>query len=239
MSTDVPGFQSFFRFFASFCIGQISHPQQKGFKNTYGSAGPRPRFLGSRCDRHTAARSGYTVSFPDTCTGLAGRWTHPPHLKTNRLALDKCVSSPWATEKKNPLDHLCTKTLVNYLLSNVWLFSCDNCLHAPKVLFSWFSLYYLYLSVPIYQSTICAQTDNKQSTKIFVNHLCTNVRLTICAQMFQCANSAQDHSLTNIPANRWPKYSSTLLTSVISWCVYHVQWIDEPFETPEWFVKYM
>ena len=25
MSTHVPGFQSFFRFYASFCIGQISH----------------------------------------------------------------------------------------------------------------------------------------------------------------------------------------------------------------------
>ena len=30
MSTHVPGFQSFFRFFASFCIGQISHHQHKG-----------------------------------------------------------------------------------------------------------------------------------------------------------------------------------------------------------------
>ena len=30
MSTHVPGFQSFFRFFASFCIGQISHQQHKG-----------------------------------------------------------------------------------------------------------------------------------------------------------------------------------------------------------------
>ena len=30
MSARVPGFQSFFRFFASFCIGQISHQHQKG-----------------------------------------------------------------------------------------------------------------------------------------------------------------------------------------------------------------
>ena len=30
MSTHVPGFQSFFRFFASFCIGQISNHQHKG-----------------------------------------------------------------------------------------------------------------------------------------------------------------------------------------------------------------
>ena len=31
MSTHLPGFQSFFRFFASFCIGQISHHQLKGY----------------------------------------------------------------------------------------------------------------------------------------------------------------------------------------------------------------
>ena len=30
MSTHSPGFQSFFRFFASFCIGKISHQQHKG-----------------------------------------------------------------------------------------------------------------------------------------------------------------------------------------------------------------
>ena len=30
INTHVPGFQSFFRFFASFCIGQISHQQHKG-----------------------------------------------------------------------------------------------------------------------------------------------------------------------------------------------------------------
>ena len=30
MSTHLPGFQSFVRFFASFCIGQISHQQHKG-----------------------------------------------------------------------------------------------------------------------------------------------------------------------------------------------------------------
>ena len=30
MSTHVPGVQPFFKFFASFCIGQISHQQHKG-----------------------------------------------------------------------------------------------------------------------------------------------------------------------------------------------------------------
>ena len=30
LSTDVPRFQLFFRFFAPFCIGQISHQQHKG-----------------------------------------------------------------------------------------------------------------------------------------------------------------------------------------------------------------
>ena len=30
MCTHLPGFQSFFRFFASFCIGQISHQQPMG-----------------------------------------------------------------------------------------------------------------------------------------------------------------------------------------------------------------
>ena len=30
MSTHVPGFQSFLRFFVSFCIGKISHQQHKG-----------------------------------------------------------------------------------------------------------------------------------------------------------------------------------------------------------------
>ena len=30
MSTHMPGFQSFLRFLASFCIGQISHQQHKG-----------------------------------------------------------------------------------------------------------------------------------------------------------------------------------------------------------------
>ena len=29
----MPGFQSFFRFFASFCIGQISHQQHKGLRH--------------------------------------------------------------------------------------------------------------------------------------------------------------------------------------------------------------
>ena len=32
MSTHVPGFESFFRIFASFCIGQISHMQHKGIQ---------------------------------------------------------------------------------------------------------------------------------------------------------------------------------------------------------------
>ena len=31
MSTHMPGFQSFFSFFASFCIGKISHQQHKGY----------------------------------------------------------------------------------------------------------------------------------------------------------------------------------------------------------------
>ena len=31
MSTHVPGFQSFFIFFASFCIGQICHSQHTGY----------------------------------------------------------------------------------------------------------------------------------------------------------------------------------------------------------------
>ena len=30
MSTNLPGFQSFSRYFAYFCIGQISHQQNKG-----------------------------------------------------------------------------------------------------------------------------------------------------------------------------------------------------------------
>ena len=34
MSTHLPGFQSFFRFFASFCIGQISHQQHKGYSTS-------------------------------------------------------------------------------------------------------------------------------------------------------------------------------------------------------------
>ena len=33
MSTHVPGFQSFIRFIASFCIGQISHQQHKGLNS--------------------------------------------------------------------------------------------------------------------------------------------------------------------------------------------------------------
>ena len=35
MSTHVPRFQSFFRFFASFCIGQISHQQHKGIDSAF------------------------------------------------------------------------------------------------------------------------------------------------------------------------------------------------------------
>ena len=35
MSTHMPGFQYFFmKFFASFCIGQISHQQRKGYEQT-------------------------------------------------------------------------------------------------------------------------------------------------------------------------------------------------------------
>ena len=32
MNTHVPGFQSFFKFYASFCIVQISHQQHKGYQ---------------------------------------------------------------------------------------------------------------------------------------------------------------------------------------------------------------
>ena len=42
MSTHVPGFQSFFRIFASFCIGQISYQQHKGLKNTVHFPNGRP-----------------------------------------------------------------------------------------------------------------------------------------------------------------------------------------------------
>ena len=41
MSTHVPGFESFFRCFASFCIRQISHQQQKGLLYWW-SAIPKP-----------------------------------------------------------------------------------------------------------------------------------------------------------------------------------------------------
>ena len=34
MGTNVPGFQSFFRFFSSFCFDEISLQQHKGFKAT-------------------------------------------------------------------------------------------------------------------------------------------------------------------------------------------------------------
>ena len=34
MSTHVPGFQSFSGFFVSFCIGQTSHQQHKGYDKT-------------------------------------------------------------------------------------------------------------------------------------------------------------------------------------------------------------
>ena len=39
MSTHVPGFHSFFRFFASFCFGQISHQQLKGYAGGSGGVG--------------------------------------------------------------------------------------------------------------------------------------------------------------------------------------------------------
>ena len=97
-------------------------------------------------------------------------------------------------------------------------FSCDNCLHSPKVLFFLFSLNIPFLFVPIYRSTVCAQTDSKRTSeifvtrlctngqqtgvKVFVNRLCTNVRLTICAQMFQCTNSAQVHRDIRRPIHR-------------------------------------
>ena len=35
MNTHLPGFQSFFSIFASFCIGQISHHQHKGYVTFY------------------------------------------------------------------------------------------------------------------------------------------------------------------------------------------------------------
>ena len=42
MSTHVPGFQSFLRFFASFCIGQISHQQPGSAVGcTHVGAGPQ------------------------------------------------------------------------------------------------------------------------------------------------------------------------------------------------------
>ena len=36
---------------------------------------------------------------------------------------------------------------------------------------------------PKFSSTICPQMDSKLTSKIFINRLCTNVRLTICAQI--------------------------------------------------------
>ena len=122
--------------------------------------------------------------------------------------------------------------------TNVWLFSCDiNCLHSPKVLFSWFSLNYLFLFVPIYRSTVCAQTDSKRTSEIFVNRFCTNgqqtdvqtinqpfvhinVRLTIWAQVFQCTNSAQELSLSDTSDSKWTfKIYVNRLISVIFCCV--------------------
>ena len=35
MSTNLAGFQSFFRFFATFCIGQISYQQHKGYDRQF------------------------------------------------------------------------------------------------------------------------------------------------------------------------------------------------------------
>ena len=43
--------------------------------------------------------------------------------------------------------------------------------------------------------------DSNRSIKICVNRLCTNVRLTICAQMSHCTNSAQEHLLIDISVN--------------------------------------
>ena len=56
------------------------------------------------------------------------------------------------------------------------LFSCDNCLHSPKVLLFWFSLNFLFFFILIYQSTFCALKNSKWSTEIFVNRL-TSVSL--------------------------------------------------------------
>ena len=129
------------------------------------------------------------------------------------------------TDINLPTQRLCTKTSDNRLLSvccpryrtNVWLFSCDtcSCLHSPKVLFSWLSLNFLFLFVPIYRSTVCAHTDSKLTSKLFINRLCTNGRLTICAQILQCTNSTQEHSSSDISdnkrtANGRPKYPSTV-----------------------------
>ena len=36
MSTHLPGFQSFLKFFALFCKSQISHQQHKGYKLPFG-----------------------------------------------------------------------------------------------------------------------------------------------------------------------------------------------------------
>ena len=84
------------------------------------------------------------------------------------------------------------------------------------MLFSWFSLNFLFPFVLIYRSTVCAQTDSKLTSKIFVNRLCTNVRLTICAQMYQCTNSAQEPSSSDTSdSKRTSKIFVHRLTSVI------------------------
>ena len=68
----------------------------------------------------------------------------------------------------------------------------------PKVLFSWFSLNFLFLLVPIYRSTVYAQTDSKRSSEIFVNPFV--------------------HKRT---ANWRPQYSSTVCAQVFGWRFVH------------------
>ena len=80
-------------------------------------------------------------------------------------------------------------------------FSCDNCLHSPKVLFSWFSLKFLFLFVRIYRSTVCAQTDSKRTSEIFVNRLCTKGQQTDVQNICQpfVHKCSVDDLCTNVP----------------------------------------
>ena len=73
---------------------------------------------------------------------------------------------------------------------------------------------------PKYSSTVCAQTDSKLTSKIFVNCFSTNVRLMMCAQMFQCTNSSQEHSSSDTSdSKRTPEIFVNRLTSVSFCCV--------------------